>query len=110
MMLLRTYGDYDRFVELLKSNPNGLFDELIGRIHHRMKTRYTVIRRKYADSDLDVGDGLAGVRSSTPGKRCTKPSAARWGDPPGSDLEPIAVFAGWLGTEPMSKAWPRFTD
>jgi hypothetical protein len=22
-------GDYDRFVELLKSNPNGLFDELV---------------------------------------------------------------------------------
>lgn len=30
-------------------------------------------------------------------KRCIRETkCGEWGDPPGSDLEPIAMFAGWL--------------
>ena len=30
-------------------------------------------------------------------KQCIKETeSGEWGDPPGSDLEPIAVFKGWL--------------
>ena len=69
-----------------------------------MKTRYTVILA-YPEEGYDrletymswvtaksAADAVEHAR-----KRCIKETkCGEWGDPPGSDLEAIAVFAGWL--------------
>jgi hypothetical protein len=67
--------------------------------------RYTVLLA-YPDNRRDYGvDSFqAHVRAANPDdavaharEQCIeKEESGEWGDPPGSDLEPIAVFKGWL--------------
>jgi len=69
-----------------------------------MKTRYTVILA-YPEEGYDgLETYMTWVKADSPAdaikharKRCIEDAkCGEWGDPPGSDLEPIAVFAGWL--------------
>jgi hypothetical protein len=69
------------------------------------RRRYTVILAYPEDGQYDSNDTyMAWVLAESPTdaverarKRCIKDTnCGEWGDPPGSDLEPVAVFAGWL--------------
>lgn len=70
-----------------------------------MKTRYTVIlvypdQGTYEPIEVFMTHTLAKSPADAikhARKRCIKETkCGEWGDPPGSDLEPVAVFAGWL--------------
>ena len=69
-----------------------------------MKIKYTVLLA-YPNEGYDpVETYMAHTLAASPDdaveharKRCIKETkCGEWGDPPGSDLEAIAVFKGWL--------------
>ena len=71
----------------------------------KKKQRYTVLLaypEDYADYPGESFQALVVAEGPTEAidnarKQCIKATeSGEWGDPPGSDLEPIAVYKGWL--------------